>query len=85
MAVTLPFSSNSKLCTRYASLLDDGPLRDWPDLFAQECCIWSFRATAERGLPLAIIAARTAACWSTRAPPPDDHARAICGTRSGVR
>ncbi|HTK98759.1 MAG TPA: nuclear transport factor 2 family protein, partial [Pseudomonadales bacterium] len=44
------------LYSRYASLLDDGPLRDWPDLFAQECLYLVIpRDNYDRGLPLAII------------------------------
>ena len=44
------------LYTRYGSLLDDGPLREWPDLFAQECLYLLIpRDNYDRGLPLAII------------------------------
>jgi 3-phenylpropionate/cinnamic acid dioxygenase small subunit len=44
------------LYSRYASLLDDGPLRDWPDLFAQECVYLVIpRVNYDRGLPLAIM------------------------------
>jgi salicylate 5-hydroxylase small subunit len=44
------------LYSRYASLLDDGPLRDWPDLFADECLYLLIpRDNYDRGLPLAII------------------------------
>lgn len=44
------------LYSRYASLLDDGPLRDWPDLFAAECLYLVIpRDNYDRGLPLAII------------------------------
>lgn len=45
-----------ELYSRYASLLDDGPLRDWPDLFAEECLYLVIpRDNYDRGLPLAII------------------------------
>jgi salicylate 5-hydroxylase small subunit len=44
------------LYSRYGSLLDDGPLRDWPDLFAEECLYLVIpRDNFDRGLPLAII------------------------------
>ena len=44
------------LYSRYASLLDDGPLRDWPDLFAEQCLYLLIpRDNYDRGLPLAII------------------------------
>src|SRR4029453_9562343 len=44
------------LYSRYAALLDDGPLRDWPDLFAQECLYLVIpRDNFDRGLPLPII------------------------------
>jgi len=44
------------LYSRYASLLDDGPLREWPDLFAEQCLYLVIpRDNYDRGLPLAII------------------------------
>jgi salicylate 5-hydroxylase small subunit len=44
------------LYSRYASLLDDGPLRDWPELFAERCLYLLIpRNNYERGLPLAIM------------------------------
>ena len=44
------------LYSRYGALLDDGPLRDWPDLFAEECLYLVIpRDNYDRGLPLAII------------------------------
>jgi salicylate 5-hydroxylase small subunit len=44
------------LYSRYGALLDDGPLRDWPDLFAADCLYLVIpRDNYERGLPLAII------------------------------
>ena len=44
------------LYSRYAALLDDGPLSEWPNLFA-EACFYAVipRDNFERGLPLAII------------------------------
>ncbi len=44
------------LYSRYGSLLDDGPLREWPDLFAEQCLYLLIpRDNYDRGLPLAII------------------------------
>jgi len=44
------------LYARYASLLDDGPLRDWPELFAEDCLYLLIpRDNYDRGLPLSII------------------------------
>ncbi len=44
------------LYSRYGALLDDGPLRDWPDLFAEQCLyLVTPRDNYDRGLPLAII------------------------------
>jgi salicylate 5-hydroxylase small subunit len=44
------------LYSRYGALLDDGPLRDWPDLFAEDCLYLVIpRDNYDRGLPLAII------------------------------
>lgn len=44
------------LYSRYASLLDDGPLRAWPELFAEDCLYLLIpRDNYDRGLPLAII------------------------------
>ena len=44
------------LYARYAALLDDGPLLEWPELFAQECLYQVIpRDNYDRGLPLAII------------------------------
>jgi salicylate 5-hydroxylase small subunit len=45
-----------QLYSRYAALLDDGPLRDWPELFAEACLYLLLpRDNYDRGLPLAII------------------------------
>jgi salicylate 5-hydroxylase small subunit len=44
------------LYSRYGALLDDGPLREWPDLFAEQCLYLLIpRDNYDRGLPLAII------------------------------
>lgn len=44
------------LYSRYGALLDDGPLRDWPDLFAEDCLYLVIpRDNYDRGLPLAIM------------------------------
>jgi len=44
------------LYSRYGSLLDDGPLREWPDLFAEQCLYLLIpRDNYDRGLPLAIM------------------------------
>ena len=44
------------LYARYGALLDDGPLRDWPNLFAEDCLYLVIpRDNYDRGLPLAII------------------------------
>lgn len=41
---------------RYAELLDDGPLADWPSLFDDECLYLVIpRENHDRGLPLAIM------------------------------
>jgi salicylate 5-hydroxylase small subunit len=41
---------------RYADLLDDGPLADWPALFHEECLYLLIpRENHDRGLPLAIM------------------------------
>jgi salicylate 5-hydroxylase small subunit len=41
---------------RYAELLDDGPLADWPALFDEECLYLVIpRENHDRGLPLAIM------------------------------
>ena len=44
------------LFDRYAELLDDGPLEDWPALFEEECDYRVVpRDNYDRGLPMAII------------------------------
>lgn len=44
------------LYSRYAALLDDGPLLEWPELFAEACLYVVIpRDNFDRGLPLAII------------------------------
>lgn len=44
------------LYSRYGCLLDDGPVREWPDLFAEQCLYLLIpRDNYDRGLPLAII------------------------------
>jgi 3-phenylpropionate/cinnamic acid dioxygenase small subunit len=44
------------LFSRYGALLDDGPLREWPDLFAEQCLYLLIpRDNYDCGLPLAII------------------------------
>lgn len=45
-----------QLYGRYAGLLDDGPLADWPELFTEECLYLLIpRDNFDLGLPLAIM------------------------------
>ncbi|MBX3707631.1 MAG: aromatic-ring-hydroxylating dioxygenase subunit beta [Pseudomonadales bacterium] len=45
-----------RLYSRYAQVLDDGPLDAWPDLFTDECLYRVMpRDNHDQGLPLAII------------------------------
>jgi salicylate 5-hydroxylase small subunit len=55
MDVALRFEVE-ELYSRYAALLDDGPLLEWPNLFA-ETCFYAVtpRDNFDRGLPLSII------------------------------
>jgi 3-phenylpropionate/cinnamic acid dioxygenase small subunit len=44
------------LYARYATVLDDGPLVDWPQLFTEECLYLVIpRDNYDQGLPLAIM------------------------------
>ena len=41
---------------RYAELLDEGPLEDWPELFTEDCSYRIIpRENHDRGLPLAVM------------------------------
>lgn len=45
-----------ELYARYAEILDDGPLEDWPQLFSEECLYLVIpRDNFDRGLPLAVM------------------------------
>ena len=49
-----------ELYSRYATLLDDGPLDAWPDLFAEQCLYLLIpRDNVEQNLPLAIMRAES--------------------------
>ena len=55
------------LYSRYGALLDDGPLREWPDLFAEQCLYLLIpRDNYDRGLPLAIIRCESRAMLTDR-------------------
>jgi salicylate 5-hydroxylase small subunit len=55
------------LYSRYGALLDDGPLRDWPELFAEQCLYLVMpRDNYDRGLPLAIIRCESRGMLSDR-------------------
>ena len=44
------------LYSRYATVLDDGPLKNWPDLFTADCLYLVVpRDNYDQGLPLAIM------------------------------
>ncbi len=44
------------LYSRYARLLDDGPLEEWPELFTESCLYLVIpRDNHDRGLPMAIM------------------------------
>ena len=52
---------------RYASVLDDGPLRDWPDLFSDECMYQIVpRDNFDLGLPIAIMRCESRAMLEDR-------------------
>ena len=57
MAVNLVlYRELEELNARYAEALDDGPLEDWPECFAEQCLYLVIpRENEERGLPLAIM------------------------------
>ena len=56
-----------QLYARYASVLDDGPLRDWPNLFAAECMYQIVpRDNFELGLPIAIMRCESRAMLEDR-------------------
>lgn len=45
-----------QLHARYATVLDDGPLSEWPELFTEECLyLLTPRDNHDLGLPIAII------------------------------
>jgi anthranilate 1,2-dioxygenase small subunit len=45
-----------ELYTRYAEALDDGPLEEWPEFFAEQCLYLIIpRENVQLGLPLAIM------------------------------
>lgn len=49
-----------RLYFRYAALLDDGPLEDWPELFTERCLYLVIpRDNFDAGLPLAIMRAES--------------------------
>jgi len=56
-----------QLYNRYATLLDDGPLEDWPALFCTECFYAvTSRENYEDDLPLAIIRCESRAMLADR-------------------
>ena len=75
-----------ELYSRYAALLDDGPLADWPGLFAETCFYEIMpRDNFDRGLPLAIMRCESRGMLGTacaRRRRRSCTSRVICGTRS---
>ncbi|MDH3640724.1 MAG: nuclear transport factor 2 family protein [Gammaproteobacteria bacterium] len=55
------------LYSRYATVLDDGPLESWPELFAEECLYLVIpRDNYDQGLPLAIMRCESRGMLSDR-------------------
>lgn len=57
MALDIPLQMELEaLYTRCAEAIDDGPLEDWPEFFAEQCLYLIIpRENVELGLPLAIM------------------------------
>ena len=56
-----------RLYNRYATLLDDGPLEEWPQLFCEDCFYAvTSRENHEAGLPLAIMRCESRAMLEDR-------------------
>ena len=56
-----------QMYNRYATLLDDGPLEDWPELFCEECFYAvTPRENYEQDLPLAIMRCESRAMLQDR-------------------